>query len=205
MTSIPAVLLYDPVLNDARYIIGRGADGRVSLGAVLELLLIVANIATAVVLYPILKRQNEAGALGYVTARLVESTFIAIGIVSMLAMLTVREDAASSAEVNATVPTTIANAPSTASNRRVIAHLSRIFEFAGLTLRTYTCGCTTSILRFGGVNAGRDGISRDAEIATIWGEKRLPARKGERNAARCAMLDRTACGVTGLSIRHRTA
>ena len=64
----------------------------VALGALLEMLLIVANVGTAVVLFPILKRQNEAGALGYVTARLVESTFIAIGIVSLLAILTVRDD-----------------------------------------------------------------------------------------------------------------
>ena len=54
------------------------------MGAVLELIVIVANIGTAVVLFPILKRQSESLALGYVTARLVESMFIAIGIVSLL-------------------------------------------------------------------------------------------------------------------------
>ena len=54
--------------------------------------LIVANVGTAVVLFPILKRQSEAGALGYVAVRIVESTFIAIGIVSLLSILTVRDD-----------------------------------------------------------------------------------------------------------------
>jgi hypothetical protein len=93
VTSIPALLLYDPVLNDAKYIIGSGADGRVSLGAVLELLLIVANIATAVVLYPIVKRQSKILALGFVTARIMESVFIAIGIVSVLAVVTLRRSA----------------------------------------------------------------------------------------------------------------
>src|SRR6185437_8353087 len=59
VTSIPALLLYDPVLNDVGYITGAGADTRVLLGAFLELLLIDANVGSAVVLFPILKRQNE--------------------------------------------------------------------------------------------------------------------------------------------------
>ena len=93
-TSIPALLLYHPVLHDAGYIIGAGAaDGRVSLGAVLELLLIVANIATAVVLYPILERENKILALGFVTARIVESAFIALGIISLLTVVTLRRSA----------------------------------------------------------------------------------------------------------------
>jgi hypothetical protein len=98
VTSIPAALvLYTPVLDDANYILGAGADSGVALGALLEVLLIVANVGTAVALFPILKRQNEALALGYVTARLVESTFIAIGIVSVLAVVTLRQDFAAAA------------------------------------------------------------------------------------------------------------
>jgi Domain of unknown function (DUF4386) len=92
-TSIPALFLYDPVLNDTNFIIGSGAIGRVTLGAVLELILIVANIATAVVLYPIVKRQSKILALGFVTARIMESVFIAIGIVSVLAVVTLRRSA----------------------------------------------------------------------------------------------------------------
>jgi hypothetical protein len=89
ITSIPALWLFQPVLDDpAGYVTGAGSDNRILLGAFLELLLILANIATAVVLYPILKRQNEILALGYVTARLVESTFIAIGLFSVLAVVT---------------------------------------------------------------------------------------------------------------------
>jgi hypothetical protein len=78
VTEIPAALLYGPVL-DPGYITGDGADNRVFLGASLELLLIIAKIGTAVVLFPILKRQNEILALGYVTARVVECVFIAAG------------------------------------------------------------------------------------------------------------------------------
>jgi hypothetical protein len=92
LTSIPAALvLYTPVLDDANFVLGAGADGGVALGAFLEALLIVANVGTAVVLFPILKRQNEPLALGYVAARLVESTFIAIGIVSILAVVILRQ------------------------------------------------------------------------------------------------------------------
>jgi hypothetical protein len=94
VTSIPAaLLLYTPVLEDASYIVGAGAaDTGVALGAFLEVLLIIANVGTAVVLFPVLKRQSEPLALGYVSARLVECTFIAIGIVSLLSVLTLRQD-----------------------------------------------------------------------------------------------------------------
>jgi hypothetical protein len=97
VTAIPGRLLYGPVLDDANYIVGPGADAQVALGALLELLLIIANVGTALWLFPILKRQHEALALGYVSARLVESTFIAIGIVSLLAVLTLRQDLAGAA------------------------------------------------------------------------------------------------------------
>jgi hypothetical protein len=109
VTSIPAALvLYTPVLKDPNYIVGAGADDAgVALGALLEVLLIIANVGTAVVLFPILKRQNEALSLGYVGARLVESTFIAIGIVSILAILTLRADFAEVAGGNASAFVTV--------------------------------------------------------------------------------------------------
>ncbi len=94
VASIAALLLYAPVLHPAKYVVGAGADTRVRFGAVCEMILIVANVGTAVVLFPILKRQNEGLALGYVGARLIESTFIAIGIVSVLAVVTLRSGAA---------------------------------------------------------------------------------------------------------------
>ncbi|HEX2105162.1 MAG TPA: DUF4386 domain-containing protein [Solirubrobacteraceae bacterium] len=94
VTAISAVLLYDPVLSDPDYIVGAGADTRVFLGAFLELLLIIANIGTALALFPILKRQNEGLALGYVAARVVECVFIAVGIISLLSVVTLRQEAA---------------------------------------------------------------------------------------------------------------
>lgn len=94
VTSIPALLLYDPVLNDPKFIAGAGSEAGVLVGAFLELLLIIANIGSAVVLYPIVKRQSETLALGYVTARVVESAFIAVGILAVLAVVTLRQDLA---------------------------------------------------------------------------------------------------------------
>ncbi|HVS06218.1 MAG TPA: DUF4386 family protein, partial [Candidatus Dormibacteraeota bacterium] len=66
VTSIAGALAYGPVLSDPNYINGAGADTRVFVGAFLELLLIITNIGCAVVLFPLLKRQNETLALGYV-------------------------------------------------------------------------------------------------------------------------------------------
>ncbi len=95
----PALFLYGPLLDDPRYIVGGGgADNGLALGALLELILIVANIGTAVVLYPILKRQNEILILGYVTARVMECVFIAVGILSLLTVVTLRQGAAAGAD-----------------------------------------------------------------------------------------------------------
>jgi hypothetical protein len=95
VASIPAYfILYAPVRDDPSLITGAGSDptASVALGAVLELVVIIANVGTAVVFFPILKRQNEAGAIGYVGARILESTFIAIGIISMLTFLFMRQE-----------------------------------------------------------------------------------------------------------------
>ena len=99
VTSIPALLLYQPVLDDpVGYIAGAGHDNRILFGALLELLLIIANIGTAVVIFPIVRRQSEELALGYVTARLFECTFILLGIVAVLGVITLRQEAAGAAE-----------------------------------------------------------------------------------------------------------
>jgi len=99
VTSIPAALLYQPVLDDpVGYIAGAGHDNQIFLAALLELLLIIANIGTAVVIFPIVRRQNEELALGYVTARLFECTFILAGILSVLGIVTLRQEAAGPAE-----------------------------------------------------------------------------------------------------------
>jgi hypothetical protein len=98
-TSIPALALYETVLrHPVAYIAGTGHDKQVLFGVLLELLLIIANVGTAVVIFPIVRRQNEELALGYVSARLVECTFILVGIVAMLGIITLRQQVAGAAE-----------------------------------------------------------------------------------------------------------
>src|SRR3954468_3866151 len=99
LTSIAALALYQPVLDDpVGYIAGAGHDTQILFAALLELLLIIANIGTAVVIFPIVRRQNEELALGYVTARVFECTFILVGIVSMLGIITLRQQVAGPTE-----------------------------------------------------------------------------------------------------------
>jgi hypothetical protein len=107
ITSIPAAfVLYPPVLTDPTYIVSAGADMGVKLGALLEVILVVANVGTAVVLYPLVKRQNSIVALGYVTARVMEGAMIAIGILSLLSVVTLRQEfaGAAGADTAALVP-----------------------------------------------------------------------------------------------------
>jgi len=93
VTSIPALFLYETVLrHPATYIAGGGKDNQIYLAVLLELLLIIANIGTAVVPFPIFRRQNEPLAVGYVTARVMECTFIAAGIIFMLGVVSLRKD-----------------------------------------------------------------------------------------------------------------
>jgi nitric oxide reductase large subunit len=93
ITSIAALALYQPVLDDpVGYITGGGKDNQIYLGALLEFFLIVSGVGTAVVLYPIAKRQSEALALGYVAARIMESVFIAMGIIFVLGVVGLRHD-----------------------------------------------------------------------------------------------------------------
>jgi Domain of unknown function (DUF4386) len=100
ITSIGALALFQPVLDDpAGYIAGGGKDNQIYLGAFLEFLLVLANVGTAVVLYPIARRQNEALAIGYVAARIVECIFIAAGIIFVLGVLSLREDLPGADEV----------------------------------------------------------------------------------------------------------
>jgi len=90
--SIPAFWFYEPLLDHARYVIGSGEDTRVAVGALLEVCLAVCGIATAVVIFPIVKRVNESTALGYVASRTVESILILVGVLSLMAVVALRQD-----------------------------------------------------------------------------------------------------------------
>jgi Domain of unknown function (DUF4386) len=91
VTSIVALILYGPILNNARYIVGSGSDIQVLLGAFFEVILAFAVVGTAVTLFPVVRRQNEGVALGYVGLRTLEAAIIVIGIISLLAVVTLRQ------------------------------------------------------------------------------------------------------------------
>ena len=88
--SIPTLYLYGPV-REATYIFGAGPDTRVYIGIILEMIVALAGIGTAVVLYPVVKRQNEGVALGFVGARTLEAATIFAGVVTLMAMVTLRQ------------------------------------------------------------------------------------------------------------------
>ena len=102
-SAIPAVFLLDPVLNDPNYIVSSGADTQVTLGAFLDLVNAFACIGTAVALFSIVKRQHEGFALGFVTTRMFEAAVIVIGVVCLLAIVTLRQPDATGAEATALV------------------------------------------------------------------------------------------------------
>jgi hypothetical protein len=98
VTAIAGTALYQPVLSDkSDYIVGKGSDGRVLMGGLSELLLVVAMIGTVATLYPVVKRHNPTVALGYLCSRLLEAAVITIGIVSVLSVVTLRQDLAGAA------------------------------------------------------------------------------------------------------------
>jgi hypothetical protein len=112
-TSIPARLLFVHGLgaswSDMRFIPGATSTTSLKLGAVLEFGLIVTQIGTAVVIYPLVRRQSETVSLGYVTARIMESVFAAIGLISIISVVNVADSLASATGVQATALTASGN------------------------------------------------------------------------------------------------
>ena len=90
--SIPTLALYAAV-RDPSYIVGPGPDTGVLVGAILEVIVALAGIGTAVALYPVVKKQNEAVALGFVGARVLEASAIAVGVACLLSIVTLRRSA----------------------------------------------------------------------------------------------------------------
>ena len=100
LTSIPAYFLFQDILDDpAAYITEDGKDNVMYLAVLLEFFLILANVGTAVALYPIAKRQNQALAIGYVAARIIESVFIAAGMIFILGVVSLRQDSPDAADL----------------------------------------------------------------------------------------------------------
>jgi hypothetical protein len=87
--SIPSIALYSSA-KGANYVLSPGSNTAAIVGGILEIIVALAGIATAVILFPILKKQNETFALGLVAARILESATIFVGVAFILSIVTLR-------------------------------------------------------------------------------------------------------------------
>ena len=91
--AIAGLALYDPVLNDPGYITDASrTDTQVLVGAFCEVLVVISVIGTGVTLYPVIRRYGEGTAIAYVVGRLLEAAVIAVGIISLLSIVALRQD-----------------------------------------------------------------------------------------------------------------
>jgi Domain of unknown function (DUF4386) len=103
--SIPTLALYGPVKNHRDWILSSGTHTAVLVGCLLEVIVALAGIGTAVTLYPVVKRQNEGVALGFVTSRLLEAAMIFTGVLSLLSLVSLRQGGAAGTNAAALVST----------------------------------------------------------------------------------------------------
>ena len=103
--SIPTLFLYGPVKNHRDWILGSGGHTGVLVGCLLEVIVALAGIGTAVTLYPVVKRQNEGAALGFAASRTLEAAMIFAGVVSLLSLVTLRHGGATGADAASLVTT----------------------------------------------------------------------------------------------------
>ncbi|MCU1463809.1 MAG: hypothetical protein JWO37_3884 [Acidimicrobiales bacterium] len=108
--SIPTLALYHGPLNNHQFVLHAGSNAGLLWGAFLELVVALAGIGTAVTLFPVVKRQNEAVALGFVTTRLIEGAMIFVGVLSILSIVALRHDMAGASGANAAALVTTATA-----------------------------------------------------------------------------------------------
>src|SRR5579863_428222 len=99
--SIPTLALYGPLKNNRDWVLSSGSHAGVLAGGLLEVIVALAGVGTAITLYPVVKRQNEGAALGFVAARVLEAVMIFTGVVSLLSLVTLRQDLGTAAGANA--------------------------------------------------------------------------------------------------------
>ncbi|MEV4561075.1 DUF4386 domain-containing protein [Kitasatospora sp. NPDC049285] len=132
VTAIGAVALYGPVLHDTGYVLGAGADHRVLLGALAEVLLMLGIVGTACTLYPVVRRHHEAGAIGYAALRTLEAAVIGVGVVSLLAVVTLRQHPVAGTDPGALLTTA----------RGLVA----VHDWTFLLGPNFVCGANTTVL-----------------------------------------------------------
>ena len=103
--AIGTLTLYTPVLTDPAYILGAGNDAGLRLGALIEVIVALAGIGTALTLFPVVKRQNETLALGFVTSRVIEGAMILTGVLSLLSLASLHQAGAAAGADSASLLT----------------------------------------------------------------------------------------------------
>jgi hypothetical protein len=100
--SIPALGLYENVLDDPNFVLGSGSDGGVLWGAFIEILTGLTGIGTAVAVYPVIKRWGPGRAVGFIASRTLEAAMIFTGVVAVLAVYTLRQNGGDPASLTTT-------------------------------------------------------------------------------------------------------
>lgn len=103
--SIPALGLYDGVVNDPNFVLGAGSDRGVLWGGLIEILTALTGIGTAVALYPVIKRHGPGRAVGFVASRTLEAAMIFTGVLAVLGVYTLRQDLAGATDTAALTTT----------------------------------------------------------------------------------------------------
>ena len=102
--SIGAAFLVAPALTDPAYVLGAGADQQVGLGAVFELLNVFGCVGCGIAFFSIIRREHEGLAIGYFGTRLFEAAIITVGVLSLLSILTLRQQVAAGTDGQTLVP-----------------------------------------------------------------------------------------------------
>jgi hypothetical protein len=145
--SIPTLFLYNPVRDNADFVLGVGSDTAVLWGALSEVVVALAGVGTAVVLFRVAKRQSETAALGFVASRILEAAGILVGVVSLLSLVSLRDVAGTAGADPASLVTTGHSLLATYDNAFLLSQsLMPVFNALCLGYVMYRSGLVPRIL-----------------------------------------------------------
>ena len=102
--SIPAAILVGPAISDPTYVLGAGPDQQVAVGLVLELVNVFGLIGCGIAFFSVVKQVHEGLAIGYLATRLFEGATITVGVLSLLAVISLRQQGAAAGNAETLVP-----------------------------------------------------------------------------------------------------
>jgi hypothetical protein len=145
--SIPTLFLYNPVRDNADFVLGVGSDTAVLWGAFSEVVVALAGVGTAVVLFRVARRQSETAALGFVASRILEAAGILVGVVSLLSLVSLRDVAGTAGADPASLVTTGHSLLATYDNAFLLSQsLMPVFNALCLGYVMYRSGLVPRIL-----------------------------------------------------------